>query len=112
MAKPTVNMPEEFESAIEQRLGYGDSKSQWVREAVALRMIAENIAEDEVGAQPELADLMRFVAAGVRAEGARQPDTRPAFATVLPAHDDDIEQVLEWTDSDGELATELLPTER
>jgi len=40
----TVPMPAELNDAIEAELGYGDSKAEWIRTAIKMRL------EDEAGA--------------------------------------------------------------
>lgn len=46
MAKPTVNMPDELEEQIEMQLSYGDSKSEWVRHSIKMRMHVDPILDE------------------------------------------------------------------
>jgi len=39
-------MPDELEERIEMDLSYGDSKSEWIREAVRLRIAVDPILDD------------------------------------------------------------------
>lgn len=44
----TVPMPESLNSAIEDELDYGDSKSQWIREAILQRLEREGTDVAEI----------------------------------------------------------------
>jgi len=46
MARATVNLPDELDEQIEMELSYGDSKSQWVREAIRMRMHVDPILDE------------------------------------------------------------------
>jgi Arc/MetJ-type ribon-helix-helix transcriptional regulator len=42
MEAADVYLPPDLEDAIEEQLGYGDSKSEWIREACRQRIDREN----------------------------------------------------------------------
>lgn len=46
MARPTISMPDELEEQIEMQLSYGDSKSEWIRHAIELRMHLDPILDE------------------------------------------------------------------
>ena len=56
----TVPMPAELDDAIKQQLDYGDSRAEWIREAIRMRLEAEAAAgERDIetdGGQAVLAD--------------------------------------------------------
>jgi len=41
IVRPSVSLPETVDDAIEEQLAYGDSKSQWIREACEMRLDGE-----------------------------------------------------------------------
>jgi len=43
--QPSVGMPESMIEEIEERLGYGDSKAEWIREACRQRLQRERDGE-------------------------------------------------------------------
>jgi Arc/MetJ-type ribon-helix-helix transcriptional regulator len=47
MREITVSMPDEQVEAIEERLEYGDSRSEWIRQAIDQRL--EKEAESDSG---------------------------------------------------------------
>lgn len=65
MAKPTVNMPDELEEQIEMQLSYGDSKSEWIRHAIQMRMHVDPIL-DELYDSYQNEERLEFVEAAVR----------------------------------------------
>lgn len=42
MEKITVTVPQTVEDAIEAELGYGEHKTEWIRDAILLRFIVDN----------------------------------------------------------------------
>lgn len=42
MKKITVTVPKSVEDAIEAELGYGEHKTEWIRDAILLRFIVDN----------------------------------------------------------------------
>jgi metal-responsive CopG/Arc/MetJ family transcriptional regulator len=71
MAKPTVNMPDELERQIESELSYGDSKSEWIRHAIALRMDVDPIL-DEMYEPYQYDERQELIEAAVRKEVDRR----------------------------------------
>lgn len=71
MARPTVSMPEELEDQIEMQLSYGDSKSEWIRHAIELRMHVDPIL-DEVYESYQQEERLELVEAAVRKEVDRR----------------------------------------
>lgn len=41
IVRPTVSLPADIDEAIEERLDYGDSKSDWIREACEMRLAGD-----------------------------------------------------------------------
>lgn len=73
MARPTVSMPDELEDQIEMQLSYGDSKSEWIRHAIELRMHVDPIL-DEVYESYQREERLDLVEAAVRKEVDRRKD--------------------------------------
>jgi len=46
MARTTVSLPDELEEQIEMQLSYGDSKSEWVRHSIQMRMHVDPILDE------------------------------------------------------------------
>lgn len=65
MARPTVSMPDELEEQIEMQLSYGDSKSEWIRHAIQLRMHVDPIL-DELYESYQNEERVEFVEKAVR----------------------------------------------
>lgn len=59
-ADATVVMPESMNDAIESQLGYNDSKSEWMREALLERLEREGVntetIREDIEASPESSD--------------------------------------------------------
>lgn len=73
MATPTVSMPDELEREIESHLSYGDSKSEWIRHAIALRMDVDPML-DELYESYQREERRDLVVAAVRKEVERRKD--------------------------------------
>jgi Arc/MetJ-type ribon-helix-helix transcriptional regulator len=57
MAVNTFRMPDELDSAVEEQLSYGDSKSEYIRTAIKLRLeLAELCGTDDAKAICELVE--------------------------------------------------------
>ena len=65
MARTTVNLPDELDEQIEMNLSYGDSKSQWVRQAIRFRMHVDPIL-DEVYETHQREERLQLVEKAVR----------------------------------------------
>lgn len=46
MAKTSIRLPDELNEEIEMELSYGDSKSEWIRQAILLRQHVDPILDD------------------------------------------------------------------
>lgn len=44
---PTVPMSDEMKTAIESQLRYGDSRAEWIREAIRQRLKRDGILDSE-----------------------------------------------------------------
>lgn len=73
MATPTVSMPDELERQIESELSYGDSKSEWIRHAIKMRVQVDPIL-DEVYESYQREERLELVEAAVRKEVDRRKD--------------------------------------
>jgi len=65
MAKPSISMPDELEEQIEMQLSYGDSKSEWIRHAIQLRMHTDPIL-DELYESHQREERLQLVEKAVR----------------------------------------------
>lgn len=73
MGTPTVSMPDELEREIESQLSYGDSKSEWIRQAIKIRQDVDPIL-DELYESYQREERRDFVVAAVRKEVDRRKD--------------------------------------
>jgi len=71
MATPTVSMPDELERQVESQLSYGDSKSEWIRHAIKMRMQVDPIL-DEMYESYQREERLELVEAAVRKEVDRR----------------------------------------
>lgn len=46
MARATINLDDELNEQIENQLSYGDSKSEWMRHAIQMRMHVDPILDE------------------------------------------------------------------
>jgi Arc/MetJ-type ribon-helix-helix transcriptional regulator len=71
MGQTSLRLPDELEEEIEQELSYGDSKSEWIREAIRIRQQVDPILDEmyESYQREERVDLMT---AAVRKEVDRR----------------------------------------
>ncbi len=46
MVRTTINMDESLDREVENRLSYGDSKSQWIRNSIKLRLEVDSQFEE------------------------------------------------------------------
>jgi hypothetical protein len=65
MAKASFDLPDELNEQIEAQLGYGDSKAQWMRYAIKMRMHVDPIL-DELYESHQQEDRLQFVEKAVR----------------------------------------------
>jgi Arc/MetJ-type ribon-helix-helix transcriptional regulator len=54
MAKVTISIPEEMNERIESDLSYGDSRSEWIRQAVRYRFVADDVLGEELDDEEKL----------------------------------------------------------
>lgn len=47
MARTTVVLSDDVEAEVENRLSYGDSKSEYIRDAVLLRLRVDEVLQNE-----------------------------------------------------------------
>lgn len=71
MATPTVSMPDELERQIESELSYGDSKSEWIRHAIKMRVQVDPIL-DEIYESYQRQERLELVEAAVKKEVDRR----------------------------------------
>jgi Arc/MetJ-type ribon-helix-helix transcriptional regulator len=76
MAKPSISMPDELEERVEMQLSYGDSKSEWIRHAMRLRLqidpVLDRLYEPEQH-EERMEFVERAVIDAVNEELERQP---------------------------------------
>jgi metal-responsive CopG/Arc/MetJ family transcriptional regulator len=73
MARTTLSLPDELNQQVEMELSYGDSKSEWVRQAIKLRMDVDPIL-DELYESYQREERRDLVVAAVRKEVDRRKD--------------------------------------
>lgn len=71
METPTVSMPDELERQVESQLSYGDSKSEWIRHSIKMRMHVDPIL-DEIYESYQREERLELVEAAVRKEVDRR----------------------------------------
>jgi len=64
-------MPDELEAQIESELSYGDSKSEWIRQAIKMRQQVDPIL-DEAYESYQREERLELVEAAVRKEVDRR----------------------------------------
>lgn len=71
MAKPSISIEDEMLDMVDSNLSYGDSRSEWIRHAIELRLNVDPILDDlyESYQREERRDL---VVAAVRKEVERR----------------------------------------
>jgi len=75
MAKPSVNIEDEMLDRIDSELSYGDSRSEWIRQAIAYRMEIDPIL-DELYETYQRKEREAFVRKAVRKEVDRVKEER------------------------------------
>lgn len=73
MARTTVSLPDELEREIESQLSYGDSKSEWIRQAIKIRQDVDPVL-DELYESYQREERRDLVVAAVRKEVERRKD--------------------------------------
>jgi metal-responsive CopG/Arc/MetJ family transcriptional regulator len=71
MARTTLSLPDELDERIEMDLSYGDSKSEWLRHAIKMRMQVDPIL-DEIHESYQREERIELVEAAVRKEVDRR----------------------------------------
>lgn len=71
MARTTLSLPDELDERIEMELSYGDSKSEWLRHAIKMRMQVDPILDD-VYESYQREERLELVEAAVRKEVDRR----------------------------------------
>jgi metal-responsive CopG/Arc/MetJ family transcriptional regulator len=71
MAQPSVNIEDEMLERIDSELSYGDSRSEWIRQAIKLRIHVDPIL-DEVYESYQREERLELVEAAVRKEVDRR----------------------------------------
>lgn len=71
MARTTLSLPDELDEQIEMDLSYGDSKSEWLRHAIKMRMQVDPIL-DEIYESYQREERLELVEAAVRKEVDRR----------------------------------------
>jgi metal-responsive CopG/Arc/MetJ family transcriptional regulator len=71
MARTSISLPDELEREVESKLSYGDSKSEWIRHAIKLRMDVDPIL-DELYESYQREERRDLVVAAVRKEVDRR----------------------------------------
>ena len=61
MAKVTISIPDEMNDRIESDLSYGDSRSEWVRQAIQYRFLVDEGLEDELTDEEKLDEVKRLL---------------------------------------------------
>lgn len=65
MAKATISLPDELNDEIEMDLSYGDSKSEWIRQAIRFRQQVDPLL-DELLDSGDKEKRVKFVEQAVR----------------------------------------------
>jgi Arc/MetJ-type ribon-helix-helix transcriptional regulator len=64
MARTTIKMPDELDEEMEQMLSYGDSKSQWMRNAIRLRLAVDGelgAIDDEENYEERVEEILNLL---------------------------------------------------
>jgi Arc/MetJ-type ribon-helix-helix transcriptional regulator len=77
MARATINLPDELDEEIESELSYGDSKSEWIRQAIKMRQHVDPIL-DELYESHQREERLLFVekAVGEKTDEIKQDPNR------------------------------------
>ena len=71
MGKASLDLPDELEEEIENQLSYGDSKAEWIRQAIRIRQTVDPVL-DEIYENHQRQKREELIAYAVRKEVDRR----------------------------------------
>jgi len=71
MANTSLRLPDELDAEIESQLSYGDSKAEWIREAIRIRQQIDPIV-DEMYESHQREERIDLITAAVKKEVDRR----------------------------------------
>ena len=70
MPTPTFNVNQELLDRVETRLNYGDSRSEWLRNAIRLRLATDELL-DELTDLDDYDERVEYIESAIRNESER-----------------------------------------